>query len=117
MDIKIKRVYETPAADDGYRILVDRIWPRGLSKHDVNVSLWLKIVAPSTDLRKWYGHDPARWKEFRQRYLQELASKDIELKMIREKIKKTRNVTLVYSAKDTERNQAVVLREYLEIKT
>lgn len=114
MSIKIKRAYEAPVGNDGYRILVDRIWPRGLSKQEVKVSLWLKSVAPSTDLRKWYGHDPARWQEFRRSYLQELTGKDKELEIIHEKLKKAQHVTLVYSAKDREHNQAVVLREYLE---
>ncbi len=116
MVIKIKRVYETPVASDGYRILVDRIWPRGLSKKDANISLWLKTIAPSTDLRRWYGHRPARWQEFQRRYLQELIAKDKELALIREKINKTHNITLVYAAKDMEHNQAVVLLEYLKKK-
>lgn len=113
MNVKIKRVYEAPVASDGYRILVDRIWPRGVSKQDAKVSLWLKTIAPSTELRKWFSHTPDRWQEFRRRYLQELNSKDDELAMIRDKLKTTRNVTLIYSAKDTEHNQAVVLLEYL----
>ncbi len=111
--IKIKRVYEASAPGDGYRILVDRIWPRGISKQAANLSLWLKTIAPSTELRKWFGHDPDRWQEFRQRYRQELNSKDDELTIIRDKLKRKRNITLVYSAKDTKHNQAVVLLEYL----
>ena len=113
MSIKIKRAYEAPVASDGYRILVDRIWPRGLSKEDAKVSLWLKTIAPSTELRKWFGHTPDRWQKFRQRYLQELDNKHEELALIRDKLKTTRNLTLIYSAKDTEHNQAVVLLEYL----
>lgn len=113
MGIKIKRVYEAPVASDGYRILVDRIWPRGLSKQDAKVSLWFKSVAPSTALRQWFSHTPERWQEFRQRYLQELTRKDDELAIIGDTLKKTRNVTLIYSTKDTQHNQAVVLLEYL----
>ena len=114
MGVKIKRVYEATAPGDGCRILVDRIWPRGISKQDANVSLWLKTIAPSTELRKWFGHIPERWQEFRRRYLQELNTKNDELAIIRDKLKRTRNVTLVYSAKDTEHNQAVVLLEQLK---
>ena len=113
MGIRIKRAYEAPVTSDGYRILVDRIWPRGLSKQDAKVSLWLKTIAPSTELRKWFGHSPDRWQEFQQRYIKELESKQEELTLIRDKLKTTRNVTLIYSAKDTEHNQAVVLLEYL----
>jgi len=114
MGIKIKRVYEVPVASDGYRILVDRIWPRGISKQDAKVSLWLKTVAPSTELRKWFNHRPDRWQEFQRRYLRELIGKDEELEVIRGKLKTTRTVTLLYSARDTEHNQAVVLLEYLK---
>ncbi len=114
MSIKIKRVYEAPAKNDGYRILVDRIWPRGLSKRDAQVSLWLKTIAPSTELRKWFDHRPDRWQEFRRRYIEELSDKKEELDVIRGKLTATQNVTLLYSAKDTERNQAVVLLEHLK---
>ncbi len=76
MGIQIKRVYDEPAKDDGYRVLVDRIWPRGLTKEKAKVDLWLKDIAPSTPLRKWFGHDPARWPEFRERYAKELAAND-----------------------------------------
>lgn len=113
MGIKIKRVYEAAAASDGYRILVDRIWPRGLTKQKADVSLWLKTIAPSTELRQWYGHTPERWPGFRQRYLQELNEKNEEIQIICDKLKTMQNVTLVYSAKDTEHNQAVVLLEQL----
>ena len=113
MGVKIKRVYEPPASDDGYRVLVDRIWPRGISKQKADVTLWLKTIAPSTELRKWFAHSPDRWQEFRRRYLRELNSKDDELVIIRDKLRTTRNLTLVFSAKDTKHNQAVVLLEYL----
>ena len=113
MGVKIKRVYEPPAPGDGYRVLVDRIWPRGISKQEADISLWLKTIAPSTELRKWFGHSPDRWQEFRRRYLRELNNKDDELVIIRDKLRTTRNVTLVYSAKDTKHNQAIVLQEVL----
>ena len=113
MGIKIKRVYETPAPDDGCRILVDRLWPRGVSKQEANVSLWLKTIAPSTELRKWFSHTPDRWQEFRRRYLRELNDKDDELAIISDNLKRMRNVTLIYSAKDTAHNQAIVLLERL----
>jgi len=113
MGIKIKRVYEAPAESDGYRILVDRIWPRGLAKKDAQVSLWLKTIAPSTELRKWFDHRPNRWREFQRRYIEELSDKEEELEVIRGKLTKTQNVTLLYSAKDTEHNQALVLLEKL----
>jgi uncharacterized protein YeaO (DUF488 family) len=114
MCILIKRVYETPAASDGYRILVDRIWPRGISKQKAGLSLWLKTIAPTTELRKWFGHEPARWQQFRRRYLQELKTNGDDLEVIRNVLKTSKTITLVYSAKDTARNQAVVIREYLE---
>ena len=113
MGIKIKRVYEASAPDDGCRSLVDRLWPRGISKQNADVALWLKNIAPSTELRKWFGHTPDRWQEFRRCYLQELNSKDDELAIIHNMLKTMRNVTLVYSAKNTEHNQAIVLLEYL----
>lgn len=111
--LRIKRVYDPATPDDGCRILVDRVWPRGVQKQRARISLWLKSAAPSTELRKWFGHDPARWQEFRRRYLRELEEKQDELAPIRAELKKTGRVTLVYSARDTERNQAVVLLEYL----
>lgn len=114
MPILIKRVYESPAASDGYRILVDRIWPRGISKQKAGISLWLKTIAPTTELRKWFGHEPERWQTFRRRYLQELKTRGDDLEVIRQALKTSKSITLVYSAKDTTRNQAVVIREYLE---
>jgi uncharacterized protein YeaO (DUF488 family) len=114
MRIKLKRVYETPATSDGYRILADRIWPRGISKQKVNVSLWLKSIAPSTELRQWFGHEPERWQEFKKKYRQELKTKSEELEIICKTLKTTKTITLVYSTKDTEQNQAVVIREFLE---
>lgn len=113
MAIKLKRAYERPEADDGFRVLVDRLWPRGVSKNSAHFDLWLKEIAPSTPLRKWFGHDPKKWKEFRTRYLRELKEHTEE---IDELLKHARQetVTLVYGAKDEEHNDAVVLKEYLE---
>jgi uncharacterized protein YeaO (DUF488 family) len=113
MSIAIKRVYEPVSATDGYRILVDRLWPRGLSKDHAAVDLWLKDIAPSTELRRWFGHDPSKWDEFRRKYSAELATHAEDVAQIR-KLAKRRRVTLVYGARDTEHNDAVVLLGYLE---
>jgi uncharacterized protein YeaO (DUF488 family) len=107
----IKRVYEPPATKDGLRILVDRLWPRGLKKSDAALDHWLKEVGPSTALRKWFGHDPDRWPGFRRRYRAELA-KNPALEELRA-LARRRRVTLLYGAKDEAHNQAVVLAEYL----
>ncbi len=115
MTIKLKRVYEKPAKADGTRILVDRLWPRGLTKAEAKLDLWLKEIAPSTELRKWFGHDPKKWKEFRRRYREELKSHPDELKLIKSKTKEGA-VTLLYGARDQEHNEAVVLQELLERK-
>ena len=113
MNIKIKRVYEAPDKKDGVRILVDRLWPRGLTKEKAGVDIWLKDIAPSTGLRKWFGHEPARWKEFKQRYHRELKENKEALSQLREQLKKG-NVTLVYGAKDEKHNDAVALKELLD---
>jgi uncharacterized protein YeaO (DUF488 family) len=110
--MKIKRVYEEPSRDDGMRILVDRLWPRGLTKEKASIDLWLKEVAPSTELRKWFGHDPDKWKEFQKRYRQELRDNKELVSLLKEKIKKG-TVTLVYGAKDEKHNEALVLKEWL----
>jgi len=114
-NIRIKRAYEEPAGEDGERILVDRLWPRGLTKEKAKVDLWLKDVAPSTELRKWYAHDPAKWAEFRSRYLEELKRNEEQLSLLRHETAKG-TVTLVYGAKDKEHNEAVVLQELLTAK-
>lgn len=111
-DVRIKRVYDDPATADGYRILVDRIWPRGVKKEDARVDEWLKDAGPSTDLRHWFGHDPERFPEFADRYRAELKGSDA-LAELRERCREHPVVTLVYGAKDTEHNQAVVLRDLL----
>jgi uncharacterized protein YeaO (DUF488 family) len=110
--IRIKRVYEEPEIEDGTRILVDRLWPRGLTKEKARVDLWLKDVAPSTELRKWFAHDPARWAEFRSRYLDELKRNKEPVSLLRQHAAKG-TVTLVYGAKDQQHNEAVVLQELL----
>ena len=114
MKIKIKRVYEEPAKDDGMRILVDRLWPRGLTKQKADIDLWLKDIAPSTELRKWFGHDPEKWKEFRKRYNEELKKNTEQIEILKEHLKKG-IVTLVYGAKDEEHNEALVLKESLAV--
>jgi len=112
MKINIKRVYEAPGKEDGMRILVDRLWPRGLTKEKASVDLWLKEIAPSTELRKWFGHDPDKWKEFQKRYHKELKANKEQVSLLKEQIKKG-TVTLVYGAKDEEHNEALVLKESL----
>lgn len=111
-EVRIKRAYEAPARGDGTRVLVDRLWPRGLKKADAEIAEWMKDIAPSDELRKWFGHDPKRWEEFRRRYRAELGSKRERLAQLRELARKGR-LTLIYSARDEEHNQAVVLREKL----
>ena len=113
--IRVKRIYEVPTPDDGFRVLVDRIWPRGITKATAAVDLWMKGVAPSSELRQWFGHDPARWEEFRRRYHGELGARQDLLAELQAHAAKGR-LTLVFSAHDAAHNQAVVLREALEGK-
>lgn len=110
-DVQIKRAYEAPARGDGYRVLVDRVWPRGVRKEDLHLKLWAKDLGPSTKLRQWFGHDPKRWNEFRERYERELmdAKCETQIRDIIDAAKDSPVITLVYSAKDEEHNQAVVL--------
>ena len=110
MKIKIKRVYEKADKEDGMRVLVDRLWPRGLTKRKANVYLWMKNIAPSTQLRKWFNHDPDKWKEFKKRYRQELKKNKEQISLLKKQIEKGM-VTLVYGAKDQEHNEALVLKE------
>ena len=110
--IQLKRVYAPPAPDDGARVLVDRLWPRGLSKSAAAVDHWLKELAPSTELRRWFAHDPARWEEFRRRYKAELAQAPDRLDELRV-LARGRRVTLLFAAKDEAHNDAVVLRDVL----
>jgi len=110
--IKLKRAYESPAADDGTRVLVDRLWPRGVKKADAGIDLWMKELAPSAELRKWFGHDPARWQEFRRRYVEELRHHPEQLARLRA-LAKQGPITLVFAAHDERHNDAVVLRDLL----
>lgn len=116
MMIKIKRAYQPPEKEDGFRILVDRLWSRGVSKDKAKLDLWLKEVAPSNELRKWFGHDPEKWLEFQKRYSAELKDKKSFLSKIKDLEKEKGTVTLIYSAKDEEYNDAVVLRDKLQIE-
>ena len=111
-NIRVKRAYEQPARDDGTRILVDRLWPRGIRKVDAAVDQWAKDLAPSTALRKWFGHDPERWPEFRKRYAEELRQHEEQLRQLRA-LARTSPVTLVYSAHDEAHNDAVALRDFI----
>lgn len=111
---KIKRAYDKPVKDDGVRVLVDRIWPRGLSKESARIDLWLREIAPSTGLRKWFRHDPSKWSTFKARYEKELDSKSTLIDDLLELERTHGVVTLVYGARDTEHNNAVVLKEYIE---
>lgn len=110
--INLKRAYEAPSKDDGTRILVDRLWPRGLTKEDAKIDLWLKDIAPSDALRKWFDHDPEKWEDFKKRYATELKNKSEALKAIKDEMKKG-TITLVFSAKDEQHNNAVALGEHL----
>jgi uncharacterized protein YeaO (DUF488 family) len=113
VSIRVKRVYEKPAKADGRRVLVDRIWPRGLSKQEARIDEWLKEIAPSAKLRKWFRHDPARWNEFKKRYAAELDDRREQMeRLARESHKRT--VTLLFGAKDIEHNNAVALKECIE---
>ena len=107
--ITIKRVYEPYSKEDGFRVLVDRLWPRGVSKEKAHLDLWLKEIAPSTELRKWFGHDPKKWNDFEKKYKQELQSKKELLNQLKELEKQHKKVTLLYGARDTEHNEAVIL--------
>lgn len=113
--IQLKRAYEPPAADDGMRILVERLWPRGLRKDEAAIDMWLKEVAPSTELRQWFGHDQDKWKEFQKRYRQELQANAEKVQWLLETANKT-PITLVYAARDEAHNSALVLKEFLEAR-
>ncbi len=111
--INIKRVYDDKSDDDGYRVFIDRLWPRGVKKEDAHFDEWLKDLAPSTELRKWFDHDPERFEEFKKRYKKELEEHKEELDKLRNKAK-SKKITLLYAAKDKEMNNAVVMKEVLE---
>ena len=111
--IKLKRVYEKPSKEDGLRVLVERLWPRGFTKERASVDLWLKDIAPSTELRKWFGHDPAKWEQFCKRYMTELKQKKDAVNLLKQKSKEG-VITLVYAARDEKHNSAIALKEILE---
>jgi uncharacterized protein YeaO (DUF488 family) len=113
--VTLKRAYEPPQRGDGMRILVDRMWPRGVSKEEAEIDLWLKEIAPSTKLRQWFGHEPSKWDKFREKYFKELDANGDVVEELRASMKKG-NLTLVYAAKDEEHNNAVALAEYLAQK-
>ncbi len=107
MSVSIKRIYETPESTDGMRVLVDRLWPRGVTKDEASIDLWMKDVAPSTELRKWYGHDPEKWPEFQERYRFELEGNPALAEL--QKLSRKEKVTLIYAAKDENHSHALVL--------
>ena len=112
MEVRLKRAYEPPAASDGYRVLVDRLWPRGVRREAARLDEWARELAPSAELRRWFGHDPERFEEFRRRYTDELAGQEEKLRELRRRAREGA-LTLVYSARDVEHNDAVVLAEIL----
>jgi uncharacterized protein YeaO (DUF488 family) len=112
VSLRLKRAYEPPEASEGYRVLIDRLWPRGVSKEEARLDEWARELAPSSELRRWFGHDPAKFDEFRRRYRQELDAHDEKLRDLRRRARNGR-LTLVYGARDSEHNDAVVLAEML----
>lgn len=116
MQVCLKRAYENPEPQDGKRILVDRLWPRGVKKEDAAIDVWMKAIAPSTGLRKWYGHDPARWDEFRERYFAELDQAGEAVDEVLDYAGAGR-ITLVFAAKDEAHSHALALKQYLEART
>ena len=113
--VGIKRIYDPPSPEDGKRILVDRLWPRGVKKEDARIDEWLKEIAPSDELRRWFSHDPSRWEEFKRRYMKELEKKQDMVNRLRAEAKRVR-VTLLFAARDTEFNNAVIVREVIRGK-
>ncbi len=114
MGIRLKRVYEPPDAADGYRILVERLWPRGLSKEHAQLDRWLKDAGASNELRTWYGHDPEKWEEFRRKYIEEMRARPAVIRELRDAIRTHDTVTFLYAAHDTAHNNALALKEFLE---
>jgi len=114
MPIKLKRVYEPPAADDGYRVLVERLWPRGVSKERAHVDLWMKEAGASRELRVWFGHDPEKWDEFRRRYGEEIAGRPGVIRDLGTILSREKTVTFLFAAHDEVHNNAGALKEFLE---
>lgn len=115
MKIQLKRVYDHPESEDGFRILIDRLWPRGLSKAKARIDLWLKDIAPSTELRKWFNHDPEKWKDFQKKYSIELKEHKDTLLLLKYFIREKKSVTLLFAAHDEEHNNAVALKKLLKM--
>jgi uncharacterized protein YeaO (DUF488 family) len=113
MPIHLKRAYESPSRSDGYRVLVERLWPRGLAKSDAKIDLWLKDAAPSTELRRWFNHEPDKWQEFKKRYFEQLRANHESLHPILDRARNQR-VTLVFGSRELQFNNAVALKEYVE---
>jgi uncharacterized protein YeaO (DUF488 family) len=113
MKVHLKRIYDEPAEADGFRILVDRLWPRGVSKERAHLDLWLKELAPSTELRKWFNHDPERWTGFRRKYMTELTKNLENVVALKKILKAHKRVTLLYAAKDEEHNEAIVIKDFM----
>ncbi len=111
--VKIKRIYEKADPDDGFRVLVDRLWPRGVSKEEARLDIWYKDIAPSDELRKWFNHDTAKWEEFQKKYSEELRNNP-KFPEFKDLVKKQKNITLLFGAHDTEHNQAVVLQSFFK---
>lgn len=114
--ILLKRIYEPYSKQDGYRVLVDRLWPRGISKEKAHLDLWLKDIAPSTELRKWFNHEEEKWEEFKKKYMKELKQNEEVTSQLKEILKKHKKATILFGAKDEEHNQAVVIDEFLKSK-
>ncbi len=115
MKIQLKRVYDHPESGDGFRILVDRLWPRGLSKAKAKIDLWLKDIAPSTELRKWFNHDPKKWKDFQKKYNNELKEHKDAVLLLKHLIREKKHVTLLFAAHDEEHNNAIALKKLLKL--
>ena len=113
MAIQLKRAYDKPQKSDGFRVLIDRIWPRGIRKEDLKLDQWLRTLAPSTELRQWFGHDPEKWDEFRKRYFRELDTHSEEIELLREKMR-AGPLTIVFGSREERFNNATALKEYLE---
>lgn len=116
MNIKLKRIYDEPSAKDGHRVLVDRLWPRGISKQQAALDDWAKKLTPSSELRKWFDHDPGKWKEFKTAYREELESKEETLRNFIEQIRDKNTINFLYAAKDTEYTHAILLKDVVEEK-
>lgn len=113
MDIRLKRVYEEPSESDGTRILIDRLWPRGLTKEKAKVDVWLKEIAPTTELRKWFNHEPSKWPEFKKRYKTEISNNPEAISALKKHLASGK-ATILYGAKDEEHNDAVVIKQFFD---